>query len=169
MFTMRNAWDWKRSYCLDCTSIDWSTTRCLHHCPNSAGNKVALSSSTLKSTRTSCRDLKNKLFCSSGELMESDNSFCWWRKSVHHANQPKGGLSHYSGICTSLVHDCLHQKHRMFTYVCFSVILSAVHQSGTGFCLSTCLQKTCAIPSFAAQMPKPQSRTPNFLLLEMLF
>lgn len=29
--------------------------------------------------------------------MELDNNFCWWRKSVHHANQPKGGLSHYLG------------------------------------------------------------------------
>lgn len=95
MFTIRNIWDWKRSYCLDCTSIDWSTARYLHHCPNSAGNKVALSSSTLKSTRTSCRDLNKKLFYSSGELMELDNNFCWWRKSVNHANQPKGGLSHY--------------------------------------------------------------------------
>lgn len=140
----------KRSYCLDCTSIDWSTTRYLHHCPNSAGNKDALSSNTLKSTRTSCRDLNKKLFCSSGELMKLDNNF-WRRKSVHHANQPKGGLSYI--------------KNNLWC----SIILPAVHQSGAGFCPSTCLQRTCAIPLFATQMPKPQSTTPNFLLLEMLF
>ena len=60
------------------------------------------------------------------------------------------------------MHDCLHQKHRMFTYVCFSVSLPAKHQSGTWFCLSTCLQKNLCHPFICSSDAKTTVKDPKF-------
>ena len=113
---------------------------------------------------------ERKAVLSSEELMELDNNFCWWRNSVHHANQPKGGLSHYlegfvHPLCmTAYIKNIVCSPMYVFQSV-FPPNTNLVHD----FVYQLVSKKTCAIPSFAAQMPKPQSRTPNFLLLEMLF